>query len=249
MIGTSLLLALTLGGVTPARDVIIVGHREQRPFPGKHLSDEALARMRGGVNLPNGLDVAIGIDIQTRIDGVLVLHTVYNSDGPELGIRVFTDGTDAAPIAPATTTVTTPAHGSAPAVTIDRSPGGTVIVPGQSIPSATVNLVNGGPATWLNGKGQTPVPVVANGPTVVAAPGNVRLQIDPAGAVVILDGPNLEVRQMIGRATGAVVANTGSDRSIATISSINVDLQGLAPQLLAGVFAAQRVAIEAMLAR
>jgi hypothetical protein len=247
MLGTSLVLMFGLSAVTPQPDIVVTACRNGCIASAERVPDEALAQMRGGVRLPNGLVVAIGIDIQTRVDGVLVLHTVYTSDGPNAGIRVFTDGTGAPGTAPGTTTVTTTASGGVPIVTVDRSPGGTTISPGQSTPGATINLVNGGPATWLDGEGQTPVPVTANGPAIAAAPGEIRLETGTAGASVILVTPTLEVRQLVGSATGLVVANTANDRSIETVSSINVDLQGLSPQLLAGAFAAQRMAVETTL--
>jgi hypothetical protein len=46
-----------------------------------------------------------------------------------------------------------------------------------------------------------------------------------------------------------VLANSGSDRTIDTVSSVNVDLQGVSPALLSGLFAAQRAALDAVVGR
>lgn len=235
-------LALLLLAAQPE---IVVTARARPPLPGPAVPDAALARMRGRLALPNGLDVAIGIDIQTRVDGVLVLHTIYASEGAAPGVRVFTDGTDAQPLAPATVTVSSPAVPGAPLLVVDRSPTGTTIVPTESRAPTTVNLVNGDPGTWLDASGQIPVPVTRNGPPVTIAPGAVTLTGDERGAVVTLDAPGLRIQQLIGQATGVVVANSGDNRTIETVSSVNVDLQGLSPTLLSGVFAAQRAVLEA----
>ena len=243
MISAALLLATATAASGPA-DVVVIGQpllTERRRI----VPDAELAIMRGGLALPNGLSVAIGIDIQTRIDGVLALHTIYSSDGPNAGIRVYTDGVTSPRTAPATATVMTVGTASLPIITIDRSPSGTTILPAVTTPAATVNLVSGDPSTWLTAAGQTPVPVVENGPAVAAAPGAISLRNDGSGAVVTLDAPMLQVRQLIGQATGAVIANTGNDRSIDTISSVNVDLQGLSPTLMGAIFAVQRIVTDA----
>lgn len=233
--------------VAPAEIVVVA--RERNAAFGMPLSNLALSRMRGGLRLPNGLDVSLGIDIQTRVDGLLALHTVYASEGPATGVRVFTDGAKPVPTAPATTTVSADAVAGVPVLVIDRSPTGTTIMPTSSVAATTVNLVNGDPSTWLSGEGQTQVPVTPNGPAVAAEPGSVRLTSDESGAVVTLQAPNLEIRHLVGQATGTFVANTGDNRSIDTISSVNVDVQGLSPALLSGIFAAQRAALAAVLAR
>jgi hypothetical protein len=52
------------------------------------VPDQDLQTMRGGMALPDGLTVNLGVDIQTMINGELALHTSYQSDGPNAGIRV-----------------------------------------------------------------------------------------------------------------------------------------------------------------
>lgn len=44
------------------------------------LPDGELSQLRGGFALPGGLDVAITIQTDTRVDGTLVLSTVYRVD-------------------------------------------------------------------------------------------------------------------------------------------------------------------------
>jgi len=238
----------------PAQDVpvqdVVVTAAPARPYDAPRLSDPALARLRGGINLPNGLQVAIGIDIQTRVDDVLVLHTIYASDGPAAGVRVYTDGSDAPRTAPGTVVVRDPGDAGAPTVVVTRSPAGTSVFPGTAAAPSSVNLVSGDPGTWLNANGQTPVAVEPNGPAVAAGPGTFRLTTGDRGSVVTLDGSMLQVQHLIGQATGIAVANTADGRAIETVSSVNIDLQGGTElATLAGLFMADRIASDVAGAR
>jgi hypothetical protein len=206
------------------------------------VPDRELATMRGGLMLPNGLNVAIGIDIQTRIDGVLALHTIFSSESA--GVRVFTDGTTSPGEAPGTVTVAT-GDPDWPTVSVSRTPTGTVVTaPATGVPGA-VNIVTGPTTGWLDAAGQTPVPVTANGPAVVAGPGSIRLTSDHRGSQVLLVTPATEIHHLVGQATGAVVSNTANDRVIDTVSTVNVDLVGLPAGLTNGVLMVNRIATEA----
>lgn len=209
------------------------------------VPDRELATMRGGVLLPNGLNVAVGIDIQTRIDGVLALHTIYTSEQPNPGIRVYTDGTNSPATAPTTTTVITGGSGMIPTVSVGRSPTGTTIVASSSSAPMTVNVVSGPTSGWLDAAGQTMVPVVANGPAVAASSGVISLANDDRGARVTLVAPSVQVDHLVGQATGAVVSNTASNRVIDTVSSVNVDLVGIPAGLSGGILMVNRLAADA----
>lgn len=242
------LFAFLAAAAMPAPDVVVVAP-VPHAFAGPVVPDKVLAAMRGGFRLPNGLDLALGIDIQTRIDGLLAVHTVYASEGSQTGIRVFTDGLNPVQTAPATRTIETDPVPSLPVLVVDRSPTGTTVVPTSGTPGTTVNLVHGDPSTWLSGAGQQQVAVTPNGPAVSVPYGAVSLTADQSGAVVTLQAPDLEVRQLIGQATGVVIANTGSNRVIDTVSAVNVDLVGLNPALLSSSFLAERAAMDAVIAR
>lgn len=246
---------LALAPIAPASaqtgtpDVVVTA-RAERPFDAPRLPDPVLATLRGGIDLPNGLRVAIGIDIQTRINDVLVLHTVYASDGPTAGVRVYTDGIAPERIAPGTVVVRDAGSTGMPNVVVTRSPAGTSVFPGSVSAPSTVNLVQGDPGTWLNANGQTPVAVTPNGPPVTQGPGTFALVADDRGSVVTLDGQMLQIRHLVGQATGIAVANTADGRVVDTVSSINIDLQGGASlAALSGQFMADRVAFEAMAGR
>ena len=208
------------------------------------VPDRELATMRGGILLPNGLNIAIGIDIQTRIDGVLALHTIYSSEAPAKGIQVYTDGTNSPSTAPGSTVVTTGGTLNA-SVDASRSPAGTTVIPATSSQPTTINVVSGPTSTWLNGAGQNNVPVVANGPAIAATSGTISLTEDAQGARVTLSTPTIEVQHLVGQATGAVISNTANDRTIDTVSSINVNLVGVPAGLLGSALMINRIAVDA----
>ena len=233
-------LAAPVPSVTP--DILVVAPLPDA-FEAPRVPDAKLATMRGGLRLPNGLDVSIGIDIQTRVDGLLVLHTLYASDGPVSGTRVYTDGRDGDRLAPGTTVVTTSDTGGSPVIMTDRSPTGTTISVTPASGASTVNLVNGAQSTWLTAQGQTEVPVTANGAPVTTGPGTFTLTTTDAGTIATLDTGDLRISHLVGQATGAVIANTANDRAIDTISSINVDLSNTAPLLAASMFSNDALAL------
>ncbi|WP_156681120.1 hypothetical protein [Sphingomonas profundi] len=235
--GTAVAAPLTAG------DIVVLAPAAA-PFSGPRVADPELAVMRGGLMLPNGFDVAIGIDIQTRIDGVLVLHTIFSSDGPITGTRVFTDGRDGDRLAPGTAVVTTPASSGVPVIVTARSPSGTTVSVTPQAGAAIVNLVDGPQSTWVTAEGQTLVPVTADGAPVTTGPGTFRQTSTDAGTVITLDTGDLQVRHLIGQATGAVVANTANNRDLDTIASVNVDLGNVAPLLAASLFANEALALQ-----
>lgn len=206
------------------------------------VPDRELATMRGGLMLPNGLNVAIGIDIQTRIDGVLALHTIFSSEAQ--GVRVFTDGRTSPSEVPGTVTVET-GDPSWPTVSVSRTPTGTTVTAPAADAPASVNIVSGPTTGWLDASGQTPVPVVANGPAVDASSGSIRLTSDDRGSQVQLVTPTTEIRHLVGQATGAVISNTANDRVIDTVSTVNVNLVGLPAGLMNGMLLVNRIATEA----
>lgn len=229
------LIAVALAAAAPPTS-------DDPPGAPVRVPDRELATMRGGLMLPNGLNVAIGIDIQTRIDGVLALHTIFSSEAA--GLRVFTDGTTSPSEAPGTVTVAT-GDPNWPTVSVSRTPTGTVVTAPAAGAPAAVNIVSGPTAGWLDAAGETPVSVTANGPAVAAGPGAIRLTSDDRGSQVQLVTPTTEIRHLVGQATGAVISNTANDRVIDTVSTVNVNLVGLPAGLMNGVLMVNRIATEA----
>jgi hypothetical protein len=233
----AILIAATLAAAPPPG-----GASDDPAGTPVRVPDRELATMRGGLMLPNGLNVAIGIDIQTRIDGALALHTIFSSEAA--GLRVFTDGTTSPSEAPGTITVAT-GDPDWPTVSVSRTPTGTTVTAPAAGAPAAVNIVSGPTTGWLDAAGQTPVPVTANGPAVEASSGSIRLTSDDRGSQVQLVTPTTEIRHLVGQATGAVISNTANDRVIDTVSTVNVNLVGLPAGLMNGVLMVNRIATEA----
>lgn len=186
------------------------------------LADSTLDELRGGFTLPNGMDVTVGIDIQTMVNGALALRTVMTT--ADAGVPVLFVG-----------------NGSSTA-TSDAAQGGTAVtLPDGSV----VRMTDGAAAPATAGAGQQQVVLTANGPAVSTPSGTVQLVKNDSGSQVILNGDALELRHIIGNFTGTVVANTANDRIIDTVVTVNVDLQNSAVPLGNGMLRWDSMAIEA----
>ena len=230
------------GEVPDDRTIVVVGHRD-KPFAAAPVADAELDDMHGKLLLPNGLDVSIGIDIQTRVDGFLALRTIFTTDGPGAGLRVLTGGAAVAPAPAGTGAVTDDVAESAASVTISRSPtGSTVELGGPAIPT-NLKVSTGSTAAVIQ-PGETEVAATENGPSVSTPAGDVRILSNERGEVVTLDSADLQIQHLIGQATGVVVANSADGRSIDTVSAVNVDLRGLSPELAAGLALGDRIGLD-----
>lgn len=184
------------------------------------LEDDALDELRGGFILPNGMDVAVGIDIQTSVNGVLALRTMLTTANAGLPVLFVGDGNASANSAQGGTAVTLPGGG-------------------------VVRLVDGSASSMEAGPGQQRIEPTANGPAVSTPSGAVQLFNDDSGSQVVLRADSLELRHMVGNFTGSIVANTANDRSITTVVTVNVDLQNSAVPLGNAMLRWDAVATEA----
>jgi hypothetical protein len=194
-------------------------------FQSPRVPDRELAKMRGGLNLPNGFDVSFAVDLQTRINGVLALHTSYASDGPSAGLHVYGVGGGGA----------VPAQG-VPNVVLSAN------AAGVSAPTSLTITSNPSTATTPSGGA---LPVVANGAPVQTAAGTYSLSQNDRGNVVTYDAAGIQVQQLIGQATGIAVANTANNRSIDTSTTVNVNLANVPVAQIAASFVAARAALDA----
>ena len=186
------------------------------PFPVEvRVADAQLATMRGGIRLPGGADVAVGIAIETQVNGVLALRTQYSTEEP--GARVYAGGVAAE--APAGDGMAP----SGPIITYDRNAAGATVTVTQGQPALAVSV--GGSGGFPPAPG-APLPASVNGGPVATSLGTVSLAQDASGFTTTLTGPSLLVQQMIGRATGVVVANTANDQIINTQTWVSVDIVG-----------------------
>lgn len=211
-----LLLCLANAGLAPGLNA------EAPPFPAEaRVADDELDRARGGFILPNGMDVAVGIDIQTLVNGTLALRTVLNT--ADNGLPVVFAGTGG--------TSSTPS-----------GEGNSTVVPGVGV----VRVVEGPAPPAEAGAGQQAIELTPNGPAVLTQLGSVQLAKDEAGSIVVLNGDSLELRHMIGNFTGTLVANTANDRSIDTVVTVNIDLQNSAVPVGNAMLRWESIAVESV---
>lgn len=192
------------------------------PFPTRaHIADDALDRVRGGFVLPNGMDVSLGIGIETRLNGVLVLRTELTM--ADDGLPTVFSGT-----------------GGTPSVTAAGN-GTTSTIPGVAV----IRVVEGAASPAEATAGRQGLELTPNGPALSTPSGSVQLIKDDMGSTVVLHDDSLELRHMIGRFTGAVVANTANDRTIDTVVTVNIDLQNSAVPAGNAMLHWESIAIEA----
>ena len=170
------------------------------PFDSaRSVADDKLDEVRGGVLLPNGMDIGLGITVDTRIDGHLVLSTVLTM-GDVTHLSVYTGGD---------------AQGQTTATVL--------LVPGPSGPSLVRITQDASSLPAVSGR--QPIAVTPNGAPVETQWGTVQLAQSDTQSTVVLAGEGVELRQMIGAVTGALVANTGSNRVIDTMVTVDLDIR------------------------
>ncbi|WP_176593880.1 hypothetical protein [Sphingobium sp. EM0848] len=163
------------------------------------VKDERLATVRGGFLLPNGMDILLGITVDTLINGQRVLSTVMTLDDAS-HMAVYTGGD------------------------VQQQSGTTqLLVPGAN-GSTLVRITQGDASVPGNGGGQ-PLAVLPNAAPVETPWGTVQLVQSDGQSTVYLQGDGLQLRQMIGAVTGALVANTANDRVIDTTVTVDLDVR------------------------
>jgi hypothetical protein len=177
---------------------------ETSVFSKKPVSDAELEGMRGGFVLPGGVDVSIAVQSDTRVNGVLMLRSVFvaHQGPPVLSVFGRTD----------------PATG----VTQTTSPG----------TASTTSITVGKGAAAGIGEGQDGLSKLdlAPGGAVEAAGGIVRIEKHGSvGTQIVLSSTTLDVRHLVGQAYGTIAANSGNDVAIDTSTTINLDVQNATP--------------------
>ncbi len=205
------------------------------PFGVAPVADVELATMRGGFRLPNGIDIALTVQTQTAIDGAIILRTVFRADQgpPTLTAFVPRAGTTVAAASQGT-----PGQGavaSNPSIAFDAR-NGIWVTPGLAMPGIAV-LAD---ATGQGGSDALPEGLEVAGDSVRQG-GLGGLQ------TVALDAADISVIHFAGTAFGSAIANSGSDREIATQTSVAIDIRNAGPDVLgSSMLRAQDVAFSPM---
>ena len=171
-------------------------------FPHVPVADSALAEMRGGFGLPGGLDVSIAVQSDTRINGLLMLRSVFVVDAgaPVLNVYGRTDG----------------------AVGVGTGSAG-------APPTTSVNISTNAAAIGGAVEGLSDLGLSGAGSATAASGGTVRIEKQGAGSQVVLSQPTLDVRHLVGQAYGSAAANRGNDVTVDTVTNINIDLRNAMP--------------------
>ncbi|RJF93613.1 hypothetical protein D3876_04685 [Sphingomonas cavernae] len=215
---------LLLGASSPGWTTAAVA--ESALFPKQQrITESELDEIRGGFVLPNGMDISLGIEIQTLVNGALALRTVLTSMEP--GVPSVFTAKSGASAGPASVT-------RGDGVTTTTLPGGGV-----------VRVVEGAVSSPAPAEGEARIELTPNGPSVLTQLGSVQLEQDDRGAVVVLKGDSLELRHMIGNFTGSLVANTANDRSIDTVVTVNIDLHNSAVPIGNAMLRWESIAVDA----
>lgn len=235
-------LVLLQGSVTP-----LPPDAEARPFPAQQIVDDAvLAEQRGGIRLPNGIDVNLSIDTITAIDGRIVLQTVTRiTDGAPVVTAYAPEGDDPVPLAQHGAGRPGPQGQAPPSVIYDRQNGLQVTTTMPAVP-VTLTTGEGG-----NAPQDTPGLQAIDPTRIVSTPNGLVQMRDGEGIRgVELQGMDIRVLHLTRNAIGSMIVNTGSDRAIDTQTTVSIDLRNAGPDVLgSAMLRAEDVALGALASR
>lgn len=225
-IAATLLLLLT--AAIPA----MVRADAEMAFDRAPVSDDELAGSYGKFIAPGGIDLAMSVQSDTAVDGHLVLRSVFSVDQGPGSVRIYAPA--AGSLGPAVQTADNQgrAQSAAPtqgvAVVIDRTGATTSVQPvsggAQGAPTVNVGSDSMSPQSVSSGNDGL-APVAASAAGVQTGGGVVSLTTTANGARVTLDSLGLSVSHLVGQATGTVIANTGNNRAIDTVTSVSIDVR------------------------
>ncbi|MGI4879291.1 MAG: hypothetical protein ACRYG4_17595 [Janthinobacterium lividum] len=221
-----LLVAATAVSATAA-------HADSGPFAASaRVADADLATMRGGFALPNGIDIALAVQMDAAINGALVLRTVFRVDqgSPTLAVYAPAPGTTG----PAHTAL--PTGGNSTALVLDRAAGTMTVQPVADVPTQVAVSANSGASVGAPA-GLAPLAATVGGPAVATGAGSVQLSAIPSGTRVDLSGSMIDISQLVGSTFVNSVQNSGNNRVIDTATTINVNLSNTSAMAAATVAA------------
>ncbi|MBC9033915.1 hypothetical protein IAG41_16100 [Sphingomonas sp. JC676] len=206
---------------------------------GTALSDAELANQRGGIHLPNGIDVAITVQTETAIDNAVVLRSVFKIDQGQPKFTIFVPRPGER--------VTSESRGAdgrtpLPSVSYD-SRTGIQVVPGYGAPA--VSTADAASMQIREGL----MPVDPTGP-VQTDFGTVFRKDQGGVAQAALQGSDFSVTHFAGAAFGSLITNSGNDRVIDTTTTLAIDLRNAGPDLVGSAMPrVENIAIDALQSR
>lgn len=205
------------------------------PFDGREaLSDPDLLSERGMFIAPDGTVIDLSIQMDTLIDGRLVLRSVLTPSGEsESRLQLYTQPNETVLAPPEGEWVQ--AGGSAGqgvSFTFDRS-AQIDLEAGSENTAPPLLVAVGGGAALPDSSGLQPVELDGNGAGNTPA-GPVTVMETAQGPIVTLAGDALLVKHILGSSVANVVANTANDRAIETSTLVNLSVANTGPLVLSG---------------
>ncbi|HJT39553.1 MAG TPA: hypothetical protein VJ762_04370 [Sphingobium sp.] len=205
------------------------------PFGTAPVSDGMLSSMRGGYELPNGMLISVGVQIETYVDNSLALRTVLNvTDRAKAALEIVVPSASklglsnpqvAAALPASAPVVTNPVAIADPTSIVQATPvvSAIAVAPLAADPAPAAPAVQIAAASSA-GDAQMPGVIAPADVQIHSDLGVVTVEQTSSGAAVLLKGPDLQIEHMTGNATGVLIANTLDNRVIDTVATVNISL-------------------------
>ena len=205
------------------------------PFGKTPVSDGMLSSMRGGFELPNGMMISVGVQIETYVDNSLALRTVLNvTDRAKAALEIVVPSASklglsnpqvAAALPASAPVVTNPVAVADPTSIVQATPvvSAIAVAPLAADPAPAAPAVQIAAASSAGGA-QMPGVIAPADVQIHSDLGVVTVEQTSSGAAVLLKGPDLQIEHMTGNATGVLIANTLDNRVIDTVATVNISL-------------------------
>ncbi len=212
------------------------------PIAASPVAEPVLAEQRGGFRLPNGIDVALSVQTQTAINGAILLRTVFQVDRGAPSLTIYSPKAGEVVALDTAGGEKRAASATGPTISYDRMTG-LQVVPGTS--PSTLSVSAGRTTTDSLPAGLTQV--TDGTPTDAGAISDTTRN---GVRTVSLAGADLTITHLTGNAFGSAIANSGSDRTIDTQTTVSITLGNAGPDVLgSALFRVQDVALDAVAMR
>ena len=192
------------------------------------LPDAILAEHRGAFRLPGGLDIGIAVRTQTAVDGRVVLATVFTvADGRASFTPYVARSGETVMAQPSAPVAANRGSGEGPRVAFDSRSGITVLPGTSMVPGVAVSA---GPSAR-----ELPAGLVEAGAGTIES-GTLSASADGPVRRIELQGQEISITHLAGGAFGSAIANTGSDRTVETVTSVGIDVRNASPDNLGSTF-------------
>lgn len=215
------------------------------PFDAVELPEIVLAEQRGGIRLPGGINVALTIDTVTAVDGRIVLQTITRIADASPVVTAYAPE-DGASIPLAARGGAENLGGTPPQISYDRQHGLTVTAGLPPVP-LTVSRTAGATNEATPAEGLRTLDLSR---PVTTTAGLVQARGAGGRSGVELIGADIQIFHLTGNAIGSAIANSGSDRSIDTATTLSIDLRNAGPDVLGStMLRVEDVALRALATR